>query len=115
MLLRCCFEFIRLPEIPPDTPETNPVMCLDDHPPFSKISPDMVVTGCAKRCIEFDVQLGKHVENLKGELCVCVCTLMLRGVLADVLYYHASWLHFSLIFITDVHKVEYGCSIGMSL
>ena len=90
-------------------------MCLDDHPPFSKISPDMVVTGCAKRCIEFDVQLGKHVENLKGELCVCICTLMLRGVLADVLYYHASWLHFSLIFITDVHKVEYGCSIGMSV
>jgi len=55
-----------LPEIPPDTPETNPIMYLEDHPQLSKISPDMVVTGCAKRCIEFDVQLGKHVDNLKG-------------------------------------------------
>jgi len=60
-------ECVRLPEIPPDTPETNPLMCLHDHPQFNNISPDMVVTGCAKRCIEFDVQLGRHVEKLKGE------------------------------------------------
>jgi len=58
-----------LPEIPPDTPETNPIMCLDDHPQFSKISADMVITGCAKLSIDFDVHLGKHIENLKGELC----------------------------------------------
>jgi len=48
-------------------------MCMDNHPQLNKISPDMVVTGCAKRSIEFDVQLGKHVENLKGELCVSQC------------------------------------------
>ena len=64
--------FARLPEIPPDTSETNPIMCVEEHPQFSKITPDMVVTGCAKRSIEFDVQLGKHVETLKGEPCVCI-------------------------------------------
>jgi len=52
--------------MPPDTPETNPIMSVDGHLQFGKISPDMVVTGCAKRCLEFDVQLGKHVDNLKG-------------------------------------------------
>ena len=68
----CCFEFVRLPEIPPDTPETNPIMCFNDHPQFNTISADMVVTGCAKLSIDFDVQLGKHVENLKGELCMLI-------------------------------------------
>jgi hypothetical protein len=60
-----CF---RLPEIPPDTPETNPIMRVNEYPEFSTITPQKIVTGCAKLAIEFDVQLGKHVENLKGEL-----------------------------------------------
>lgn len=56
----------RLPEIPPDTPETNPIMRVHDYPQFSNISPDLALTGCAKLAIEFDVELGKHVEKLKG-------------------------------------------------
>jgi oligopeptidase A len=56
----------RLPEIPPDTPETNPIMRVNEYPAVSQITPQKIVTGCAKLAIEFDVQLGKHAETLKG-------------------------------------------------
>lgn len=57
--------YVLLPEIPPDTPDTNPIMCVDSYPQFSQLTPDLAITGCAKLAIEFDVELGKHVDKLK--------------------------------------------------
>lgn len=59
----CCF---RLPEIPTDTPEDNPIMRVHDYPEFSQIDSSLIVTGCAKLSIDYDVELGKHIESLKG-------------------------------------------------
>ena len=56
----------RLPEIPLDTSEDNPIMRVHDYPEFSHIDSSRTVTGCAKLSIEYDVELGKHIENLKG-------------------------------------------------
>ena len=70
-LLMTCKHVSRLPEIPPDTPETNSVMRVSEYPEFSSITPQQIVTGCAKLAIEFDVQLGKHAENLKGIYIYC--------------------------------------------
>lgn len=61
--------FFRLPEIPKDTAESNPLLRLNEHPKFSEINPDNVVTGCAKLSIEYDVCLGKQMEKLKGLIC----------------------------------------------
>ena len=57
--------YVLLPEVPPDTPETNPIMRLHDYPQFSRIHPDGTITGCAKLAIEFDVEMERHVEALK--------------------------------------------------
>ena len=67
--MRCYdFVFLSLPEIPPDTPETNPIMRVHDYPEFKEITAETTVTGCAKLSVQYDVELGKHVENLKGKL-----------------------------------------------
>lgn len=58
--------YFRLPEIPPDTPETNEVMRVADLPDFQSITPDKIITGCAKLAIEYETYLGKHLEDLKG-------------------------------------------------
>ncbi|XP_064619158.1 uncharacterized protein LOC135482749 [Lineus longissimus] len=57
--------YVLLPEIPPDEPETNPVMRLDDFPAFKSINPSNVISGCAKYCIQYETQLGDHFERLK--------------------------------------------------
>ena len=56
----------RLPEVPPDTPDTNPIMRVHDHPKFSEVTPESVVTGCAKLSIDHDVALGSHLESMAG-------------------------------------------------
>ena len=56
----------RLPEVPPDTAETNCLMRVHELPSFSKINPNNIITGCAKLSIEYDVDLGKQLETLKG-------------------------------------------------
>ena len=58
--------FCRLPEIPKDTPETNPILVYGENPKFRELNADNIVTGCAKLAIEYDVTLGKHIEKLKG-------------------------------------------------
>lgn len=70
----------RLPEVPPDTPETNPIMRVHDYPQFSQLSPDLALTGCAKLAIEFDVELGKHVEKLKGWLDTIIVMVIITQV-----------------------------------
>lgn len=55
-----------MPQIPPDTAETNPLLRTSELPKFTEITPDNVVTGCAKLAINFDVDVGKHVEAQKG-------------------------------------------------
>ena len=56
----------RLPEVPADTPETNAVMRVHDPPEFSTITPEKIITGCAKLAINFEVELGRHIDQLKG-------------------------------------------------
>lgn len=55
---------VLLPEVPPDTPETNPIMKLDALPEFSLITPESCVTGVAKLSIEFETELSLHTERL---------------------------------------------------
>ncbi|KAH9514402.1 hypothetical protein Btru_025153 [Bulinus truncatus] len=57
--------YVLLPEVPPDTSETNAVMRSEHLPQFSEITPEKCVTACAKLAIEFETKLEKHVENLK--------------------------------------------------
>ncbi|KAK2173850.1 hypothetical protein NP493_847g01041 [Ridgeia piscesae] len=57
--------YVLLPEIPPDTPEDNPIMRVHDYPEFSRVDSGLTVTGCAKLSIDYDVELGKHIESLK--------------------------------------------------
>ena len=57
---------LRLPEIPPDTAETNVVMRTEDLPEFSQITPSKCVAACAKLAIEYETKLERHLESLKG-------------------------------------------------
>ncbi|XP_059139670.1 oligopeptidase A-like [Physella acuta] len=57
--------YVLLPEIPPDTAETNAVMRTDQLPQFSEITPKKCVAACAKLAIEFETKLESHIENLK--------------------------------------------------
>lgn len=58
--------YVLLPEIPPDTAETNAVMRFQEHPKFGAITPQDVVLGCAKLAIIFETKLGNHIETLKN-------------------------------------------------
>jgi len=70
----------------------------------------MVVTGCAKLSIEFDVQLGKHIENLRGELCcvisildvLCILCIWLRKFLTQVIC-------FSVLYLDILHNLLLHC------
>jgi hypothetical protein len=62
----------RLPEIPPDEPDTNPVMRIHGYPQFKSIKPNNIISGCAKYCIQYETQLGEHFERLKGEYLTCM-------------------------------------------
>uniref|UniRef100_A0A0B7A5S5 oligopeptidase A n=1 Tax=Arion vulgaris TaxID=1028688 RepID=A0A0B7A5S5_9EUPU len=57
--------YVLLPEIPPDTAETNAVMRTDQLPQFSQITPSKCVSACAKLAIEYETNLANHVESLK--------------------------------------------------
>ena len=60
-------QFTSLPEVPPDTAETNPLLRLNSIPQFSQISPDKVVTGCAKAAIQYEVAVDDHITALQGK------------------------------------------------
>ena len=55
---------VLLPEVPPDSPETNAIMRLDQLPAFSEITPIDCVNGVAKLSIEFETELSLHTERL---------------------------------------------------
>ncbi|KAK7090573.1 uncharacterized protein [Littorina saxatilis] len=57
--------YVLLPETPPDTSDDNAVMQFHETPRFSAITPERCVTGCAKLAIQFETQLGNHIETLK--------------------------------------------------
>ena len=42
-------------------------MNLEGYPELEKITPDKVITGCAKLAINYDVELGNHVQVLSGK------------------------------------------------
>merc|ERR1719483_489848 len=58
--------YILLPEIPPDTAETNAVMRVNDLPRFSEITPGQCIFACAKLAIEYDVKLDQHLQFLEN-------------------------------------------------
>lgn len=66
--IRCCLPFhnYRLPEVPPDTAQDNPLLAYDSYPNFNRISPDKAVTAAAKLAIDYDVKLGSHLLDIKG-------------------------------------------------
>ncbi|KAK3090993.1 hypothetical protein FSP39_016306 [Pinctada imbricata] len=57
--------FVALPDIPSDTSETNSLLRYNDPPKFD-VTPGRVLTGTAKTILDYDVELEKHKENLKG-------------------------------------------------
>lgn len=57
--------YVLLPETPPDTSDDNAVMQFHQTPRFSAITPERCVTGCAKLAIQYETQLGNHIESLK--------------------------------------------------
>ncbi|XP_041362646.1 probable cytosolic oligopeptidase A [Gigantopelta aegis] len=61
--------YVLLPEIPPDTPDTNPLLKHENRlfPEFSEITADQCVTGCAKLSIDFETKLGNHIDKLKDQ------------------------------------------------
>ena len=60
-----CF-IVRLPELPSDTPQDNPLLAYDAYPNFALVSPDKAVTASAKLAINYDVKLGAHLSDIKG-------------------------------------------------
>jgi len=61
-----CLVVYRLPEIPKDTLESNPIMRTDELPQFSKISSAKIVTGISKLCMEFERDFEKFWLSLAG-------------------------------------------------
>ncbi|XP_014669639.1 PREDICTED: probable cytosolic oligopeptidase A [Priapulus caudatus] len=56
---------VLLPEIPDDTPETNPLMRVDGYPAYKSIDVKKhAVTGIAKRVIEFESGISRLEEKL---------------------------------------------------
>ena len=58
--------YFRFPELPPDTEDSNPVMRWKEFPDFPNITHEGVVRAGAKRSIDFEVQLDKHITQLEG-------------------------------------------------
>ncbi|XP_071132416.1 uncharacterized protein [Mytilus edulis] len=56
---------ILFPELPPDTEDSNPVMRWKEFPDFPNITHEGVVRAGAKRSIDFEVQLDKHITQLE--------------------------------------------------
>ncbi|KAG1675349.1 putative cytosolic oligopeptidase A [Nymphon striatum] len=54
-----------LPEIPRDTPETNPLLRHDELPHFSNVTPVNYYNGLAKTFLEFEVSLKKLEEKME--------------------------------------------------
>jgi len=55
---------VLIPEVPPDSPDTNALMRLEPLPAFSEITPVDCVNGVAKLAIEFETELALHAEKL---------------------------------------------------
>lgn len=56
----------RMPEIPSDTPETNPIMRNDPVPALSELTPKLVQSGVQKLVVNFESDcdtLYKQFEN----------------------------------------------------
>ena len=68
ILITGMFVFFRLPEVPPDTAETNPIMRHNEIHKFSQLSPDSIITGCAKMSLEFISRFDDLTESLGGNL-----------------------------------------------
>lgn len=55
-----------MPEIPPDTPETNPFMRNDQIPAFNELTPKLVQSGGQKLVVNYETEfdnLFKQFEN----------------------------------------------------
>lgn len=52
--------FVALPETPNDTPETNPLLRIEEDPQFSRVTPKQVVRACAKLSLDFERKVDTH-------------------------------------------------------
>ena len=55
-----------MPEIPSDTPETNPIMRNDELPALSELTPKLVMSGVQKLVVNYETEcdnLFKQFEN----------------------------------------------------
>ena len=60
--------FIRLPEVPVDTEETNAVMrTYREYPQYEQIKPSAIIAGTCKYAILGEVAFGKHMKKLQGK------------------------------------------------
>lgn len=60
----------RLPEVPPDTAETNTLMDVNNLPEWSKITPSSVYRACGKLSIQYETRVSEHCETLQGNFTV---------------------------------------------
>lgn len=61
------FESIRMPEIPPDTPETNPIMRVNENvPAFSELTPKLVQSGVQKLVINYETEMDSLYKQFDG-------------------------------------------------
>lgn len=69
-LIELKINIFRLPEVPPDTAETNTLMNVNALPEWSKVTPANVYRACGKLAILYETKLGEHCEKLQGKLYV---------------------------------------------
>ena len=53
--------------MPPDTAENNSIMRTNENIDFQNLDAQTVIRGCAKLAIQFDVEMAKHGDRLKGK------------------------------------------------
>lgn len=64
------FPVSSLPEIPPDTAETNILLRTDTLPAFSQLTTDKCVNAVGKLVIEYESGIHQLDQKLYGELCI---------------------------------------------
>lgn len=56
--------FVRLPEVPSDTAETNAFMRIENIPPLNEIEPKQVISGFQKLLVNFETDVFNLMERI---------------------------------------------------
>lgn len=57
----------RLPEVPPDTGQTNTLLDVQHLPDWPKITPASAIRACGKLAILYETKVSDHTDKLKGK------------------------------------------------